>query len=157
MNNKNKRTNQKGFTLIELMIVVAVIGVLSAIAIPQYQKYVAKAEVASALATLTGLKTNVEAATVENGTFPAAGDETDLGAPVVMDLGDIDFTGQGTGASAASGTITFEFATSASASVSSLVSGKTFELNRDNNGTWECRAGTTGIAVTDDLLPKNCR
>ncbi|WP_186731659.1 pilin, partial [Vibrio cyclitrophicus] len=66
-------------------------------------------------------------------------------------------TGQGTGASAASGTITFEFATSASASVSSLVSGKTFELNRDNNGTWECRAGTTGIAVTDDLLPKNCR
>ncbi|MGB1974247.1 MAG: pilin, partial [Vibrio toranzoniae] len=66
----NKRTNQKGFTLIELMIVVAVIGVLSAIAIPQYQKYVAKAEVASALATMTGIKTNVEAYSAENGAFP---------------------------------------------------------------------------------------
>ncbi|NMS37687.1 pilin, partial [Vibrio parahaemolyticus] len=66
----SKQKKQQGFTLIELMIVVAVIGVLAAIAIPQYQKYVAKSEVASALATLTGVKTNVEAYAVENGAFP---------------------------------------------------------------------------------------
>jgi len=51
---------QKGFTLIELMITVAIIGILSAIALPAYQDYVAKANVAAGLAEITPGKTNVE-------------------------------------------------------------------------------------------------
>ncbi|GLR76869.1 pilin [Aliivibrio sifiae] len=151
-----QRQGQKGFTLIELMIVVAVIGVLSAVAIPQYQKYVAKAEVASALITLSGLKTNVEAHTVENGKFPVVGTHEDLGAPIGMQLGDIAFVDQGTGVSGASGAITFTFKTSASASVSSLISGKSFSLTRNNSGTWGCKASDTN-GVNEDLLPKNCK
>ncbi|MCL4166051.1 UNVERIFIED_CONTAM: hypothetical protein GTU68_052456 [Idotea baltica] len=141
------------------MIVVAVIGVLSAVAIPQYQKYVAKAEVASALITLSGLKTNVEAFTVENGKFPTGSgteEPENLGAPAEMDLGDISFTAQGTGVSGASGTIKFVFATSASNSVSSLISEKSFELTRNNSGTWGCQASSSD-GIDADLLPKNCK
>ena len=53
-------TTQKGFTLIELMIVVAIIGILAAIAIPQYQNYIAKSQVSRVMGETGGYKTAVE-------------------------------------------------------------------------------------------------
>lgn len=53
------QTIQKGFTLIELMIVIAIIGVLAAIAIPAYQDYIARAQMAEALSLTSGQKTAV--------------------------------------------------------------------------------------------------
>ncbi len=60
MNTLIKTKNQTGFTLIELMIVVAIIGILASIAIPAYQDYVAKAQFTSGLSEIAPYKTKLE-------------------------------------------------------------------------------------------------
>ena len=61
---------QQGFTLIELMIAVAIIGILAAVAIPQYQDYTARAQVSEAVTLLGALKTPVIEYYTMNGVYP---------------------------------------------------------------------------------------
>ena len=63
------KARNEGFTLIELMVVVAIIGVLTAIAIPQYQKYQARARQTEAKTTLGSIYTAEQSFSVENGSF----------------------------------------------------------------------------------------
>lgn len=141
MNTRN--TKQQGFTLIELMIVVAIIGVLAAIAVPQYQNYVAKSEASSALATISGIRTNVETYVLGEGKFPT--DKKEVGI-TESNLGDISLKAEEEDAAKGDGSIVFEFKTG-----SPLVNGKTLTLKR-TDGSWEC---TT--TINDSVIPRACK
>jgi len=64
-----KNQFQRGFTLIELMIVIAIVGILVAVAIPNYKDYVAKSRVSSAMSSVEAIKLGVAMCAVESGTF----------------------------------------------------------------------------------------
>lgn len=130
----------KGFTLIELMIVVAVIGVLAAIAIPQYQNYVAKSELAAAYSTVSAMKVNYEDYIANNPAAPTS--VTDIGGPTLdATVGTITVDGTG---------ISYAFGSKSSAKIGSSAS---LAIAKSDTG-WACTV--TGTADTSIPLPKGC-
>ncbi len=143
---------QQGFTLIELMIVVAIIGILAAIAIPAYQDYTVRAQVSEGLNLGGGAKTAVTEYYQDRGAWPANNDQAGLDAVPTNIKGkyvkSVTVTAAGK-----SGIVTVVYGLDAHAT---LLAGKNLTLTSTDAGgsvTWECRSGT----LPDKHLPASCR
>jgi len=168
------KTLQKGFTLIELMIVVAIIGILAAIAIPAYQDYTIRSQVSEGLTLSADVKAGVAEYTAQTGDWPLDLREAGLGSATATDK-----TGRYvSGINVSNGTITITYGLD----VNSRVDGKTLAIrpfvNENGDVVWQCGnasqpdnsyansggqagggtnsdAGTTN--VLDKYMPASCR
>ena len=135
---------QKGFTLIELMIVVAIIGILAAVAIPAYQDYTVRSKVSEGLGLASGAKTSVTETVLSTGAFPTSNSTAGL-----ADSTDITGNNVQSVAVGANGVITITY-------TGAPIGGNTLQLTPATTAgsvTWSCGGGT----VEGRYRPNNCR
>jgi type IV pilus assembly protein PilA len=134
---------QKGFTLIELMIVVAIIGILAAVALPAYQDYTIRAKVSELVLAASGFKTTVAEKAQSDGTLGSAGAGLTLTVP----------SGKVTGGSvAANGVITIQGSATSVGTAVQVVLTPTFNA-ADGKVIWSC----TSAAAVFKYMPAECR
>ena len=142
-------TAQKGFTLIELMIVVAIIGILAAIAIPQYQSYIAKSQVSRAMGETGALKTVYETCLNDGKVIAGACDlgwtESNI---LTLTTPEPDTDGTNKTALDLEGTIVGTFK---STGASAAIAGETITWTRTEEGSWSCATG-----VANKYAPAGC-
>ncbi|MDO1510746.1 MULTISPECIES: pilin [unclassified Neisseria] len=146
---------QKGFTLIELMIVVAIIGILASIALPAYQDYTARAQVSEALTLADGQKTAVTEYYADKGELPS--DNTKAGIAPAADIKGKYVTS----VTVANGVITAKLN---STGLAAGIQGASVILTpATNNGSvsWSCSTtkgdGTGGGPLEAKYIPAACR
>jgi type IV pilus assembly protein PilA len=133
---------QKGFTLIELMIVVAIIGILAAVALPAYQDYTIRAKVSELVLAASGFKTSIAEKAQSDASLALSGEGLTVTASGKVSSGSVANTGtivisgtQGTVGTAVTVTLTPS-------------------IKADGKLIWSCTAGSTG---TFKFMPAECR
>jgi len=136
------RRIQKGFTLIELMIVVAIIGILAAVALPAYQDYTIRARVSELVLAASGYKTSVAEKAQNDGSLTSSG----VGLTVTA-------SGKVTGGSVSDGG-TIKVAGSATTVGTAVTIVLTPSLASDGKVIWTCQYGD---ATSPKYVPAECR
>jgi type IV pilus assembly protein PilA len=148
-----KKQMQQGFTLIELMIVVAIIGILAAIAIPAYQNYTIRAQVSEGLSLADGAKTAIAEFYTNHGSFPSNNSSAGMSPAGSITGNYVTKVGTGTDGTT-KGVITITYGNKANTNIS----GDTLELSAYGTGgsiQWTCKTGSTG-GLAAKYLPSSC-
>jgi len=152
-----KRSIQKGFTLIELMIVVAIIGILAAVALPAYQDYTVRAKVSEVILAGSSGKTTLAEMVQANGGFPPT-----ASAPVATQASKFVMGVDYISTASATGTIV-AVATAAEPKLAGTAVRFVGQVQSNGQVTWECSAApinataSVTVLLSSKYLPASCK
>ena len=158
---------QKGFTLIELMIVIAIIGILAVIALPAYQDYTARAQVSEAISLMEGQKSAVVEYYADKGKWPTNNAEAGIAAAADIKgkyVAQVEVGGDGVITAKMKTTDvnkeivgkTVSLTPTATTTTASATPGGTATATANGSFTWTCTPGATD-GVATKFLPSSCR